>query len=564
MKKVVIIQQEAYNNSINYLWKEGISLKTLYYNGDIVTVNDAMPTAEAVVVEDGTITFVGDRATAEALLTAEDARVDLDGKTMLPGFIDGHGHIANMMAGLPHLYPAPNGTINSVDDLVSVLKDLLANGQALENGWLYACGYDNAVYPDEAHPTRYDLDKVSREVPILVMHASGHVGSVNSKAIELAGWTKDTPNENGVVLQRDENGELNGIIEERAIHVLMLNHVVQGLSPEFLMDIFVNTQKVYAAVGVTTGQEGAAAKASLPLLEGCEAQGRMLIDVVAYIMEDYDPELIPDDTAAQTYKGHVKIAGAKLVADGSPQGKTAWLTKPYYKVPAGQKDDYCGYPIYDDEKMTDYCVQALKHDWQMLVHCNGDAMGDQLIRCYKRAQDITGNHKNLRPVMIHAQTVRDDQLDEMKALGMMPSFFHDHVFYWGDYHYESVLGPERASRISPLASCVARDMPFTLHNDVPVTPINPIFNIHTAVNRITRGGRALGTEYCVDVMEAIRAVTIYGAYQHFDEKIKGSLEEGKLADMVILDKNPLKVNPNDIKNIRVLETIKNGKVIYKA
>ena len=152
----------------------------------------------------------------------------------------------------------------------------------------------------------------------------------------------------------------------------------------------------------------------------------------------------------------------------------------------------------------------------------------------------------------------------MKALGMMPSFFHDHVYYWGDYHYESVLGPERASRISPLASCVARDMPFTLHNDMPVTPINPIFNIHTAVNRITRGGRALGTEYCVDVMEAIRAVTIYGAYQHFDEKIKGSLEEGKLADMVLLDKNPLKVNPNDIKNIRVLETIKDGQTIYKA
>ena len=539
-------------------------MKTLYYNGDIVTVNDAMPTAEAVVVEDGTIAFVGDVAQAQAMMDEGDARVDLAGKTMLPGFIDGHGHIANMMAGLPHMYPAPNGNINSVDDMVVALKDLVAKGEVLENGWLFACGYDNAVYPNEAHPTRHDLDKVSKETPIMVMHASGHVAVVNSKAIELAGWTKDTPNENGVVLQHDKDGALNGVIEERAIHVLMLNHVVKDLSAEFLMKIFVDTQHAYAAMGVTTGQEGAAAQANLPLLQGCEAQGRMVIDVVAYVMQDYNPEAIPNDTAAQSYQGHIKIAGAKLVADGSPQGKTAWLTKPYYKVPDHAEADYCGYPIYDDEQMTAYCTQALEHDWQMLVHCNGDAMGDQLIRCYKKAQEATGNYKNLRPVMIHAQTVREDQLDEMKELGMMPSFFHDHVFYWGDYHYESVLGPERGSRISPLASCVKRGMPFTLHNDVPVTPINPIFNIHNAVNRITRGGRALGTEYCVDVMEAIKAVTIYGAYQHFDEDTKGSLEAGKRADIVILDKNPLKVDKTTIKDIKVVETIKDGNVIYKA
>lgn len=191
-------------------------------------------------------------------------------------------------------------------------------------------------------------------------------------------------------------------------------------------------------------------------------------------------------------------------------------------------------------------------------------MGDQFIRCYRQALKDTGNQTALRPVMIHAQTVREDQLDEMKELGIMPSFFHDHVFYWGDWHYESVLGPERASRISPLASAVKHGMPFTLHNDMAVTPINPIFNIHNAVNRVTRNGRVLGPEYCIDVMEAIRALTIYGAYQYFDEDIKGSLEVGKLADMVILDKNPLTVPKETIKDIKVMETIKEGVTIYRA
>lgn len=540
-------------------------MKTLYFNGDIITVNDAQPSVEALLVEDGKIISVGTLADVQTLADEKTARVNLDGKTMLPGFIDGHGHIGNAIAGLPKVYPPPNGDVDSKEKLLTALKKMIEKNELVANGWLLATGYDNAFFENEAHPTRYDLDEVAKDIPILLLHVSGHVGVVNSKALEIVGWNKDTPNPDGGVMQRDPiTGELNGIIEERAVHIIGLGYILNGFNLKSVVDILVHTQAIYASQGVTTAQEGGTTGDILKTLEYARENNKLLIDIVSYPMQDYISELIPDDTSVQQYNKHLKIAGAKLVGDGSPQGKTAWLTKPYYKVPAGAADDYKGYPIFSDEQMLAYCTQALEHNWQMLVHCNGDAMGDQFIRSYKKAQEVTGNYRNLRPVMIHAQTVREDQLDEMKKLNIMPSYFHDHVFYWGDYHYESVLGPERGSRISPLASSVKRGMPFTLHNDVPVSPINPIFNIHNAVNRVTRNGRVLGPEYCIDVMEAIKAVTIYGAYQHYDEKIKGSLEVGKYADLVILDKNPLKVAKENIKDIKVLETIKEGKSIYKA
>ena len=539
-------------------------MKTLYFNGDIITVNDAQPNAEALLVENGKIVAVGALADVQSFADEKTVRVNLDGKTMLPGFIDGHGHIGNAMAGLPQMYPPPNGTIDSKEKLLSALKKMVDKDELVANGWLVAMGYDNAFFENEEHPTRYDLDTVSKEIPILLLHVSGHVGAVNSKALDMMGWTKDIPNPDGGVLQRDAvTGELNGIIEERAIHIIGFN-VLKDFSLKTVVDILVHTQAIYASRGVTTAQEGGTTEDVLKTLQYAQKSNKLIIDIVSYPMQDYVSELIPDDTSVQQYNNHLKIAGAKLVGDGSPQGKTAWLTKPYYKVPENATADYCGYPIFTDEQMFDFCKQALEHNWQMLVHCNGDAMGDQFINSYKKAQEETGNYRNLRPVMIHAQTVREDQLDEMKKMNIMPSFFHDHVFYWGDYHYESVLGPERGSRISPLSSCVKRNMPFTLHNDVPVSPINPIFDIHNAVNRVTRNGRVLGAEFCVDVMEAIKAVTIYGAYQHYDEEIKGSLEVEKNADLVILDKNPLKVEKENIKNIRVLETIKEGKSIYKA
>lgn len=540
-------------------------MKKLYYNGEIITVNDTQPIAEALLVDGGKIAAVGTLAEVKTLQDETTELVDLAGKALLPGFIDGHGHVGNIMASLPKLYPPPNGIIDSKDKLLDALRDIIKNNKVLENGWLVARGYDHVFFENEQHPTRYDLDQISTEIPMLVLHISGHVAVANSKAFEVIGWDKDTPNPEGGVIQRDPvTGELNGILEEKAIHAIGLGYAIKGISIESLSNMFLDTQNYYASNGVTTAQEGAAMSNTLPMLQYCQEHDKLVIDIVAYLLQEYNSDMILDDSAEQRYKKHLKIAGAKIIADGSPQAKTAWLTKPYYIKPENTEDGYSGYPVYTDDQMYAFCKQAMEHNWQMLVHCNGDAMGDQFIRTYRKAKEDIGNQRDLRPVMIHAQTVREDQLDAMKELGITPSYFHDHVFYWGDFHYESVLGPERGSRISPLQSSVKRDMRFTLHNDVPVSPINPILNIHIAVNRITRNGRNLGQEYCVDVMEAIKGVTLYGAYQYFDEDIKGSLEAGKLADMVILDRNPLAVPKEQIKDIKVVATIKEGKTIYQT
>lgn len=541
-------------------------MQTLYYNGTIITVNDAQPQAEALLVENGRIAAVGTFDEVQQLADAQTEKVDLQGKIMLPGFIDGHGHIANLSAGLPKLFPPPMGTIDSKEKLFSELKKLVAENAVLESGWLVASGYDNAFFENNVHPTREELDEISTDIPMLIAHASGHIGVANSKAFEVVGWTKDTPSPAGGVIKKNPvTGELDGMLEEKPIQIMAYDYALKNLSTAFQAKIFADTQKYYASQGVTTAQEGAVfTQEMMDVILYCRDHDMMLVDIGAYPLQGYVTSLILDNSPEQTYNKHLKIAGAKVVADGSPQAKTAWLTEPYYVRPDNTEEGYCGYPVYTDEQMLAFCKEALEHDWQMLVHCNGDAAGDQFIRCYCQALKDTGNQTALRPVMIHAQTVREDQLDAMKELGIMPSFFHDHVFYWGDWHYESVLGPERGSRISPLASAVKRGMPFTLHNDMPITPITPIFNIHNAVNRVTRNGRVLGPEYCIDVMEAIRALTIYGAYQYFDEDIKGSLEVGKLADLVILDKNPLTVPKETIKDIKVLETIKEGVTIYRA
>ncbi|CEP89406.1 amidohydrolase [[Clostridium] sordellii] len=239
------------------------------------------------------------------------------------------------------------------------------------------------------------------------------------------------------------------------------------------------------------------------------------------------------------------------------------IFKSELEVPKGESKDYCGYATQEDKDVIEYFKSLIENNIQVNVHCNGDAASDQFIRCYKKALEMTDNKTDLRPVMVHAQTVREDQLDGMKELGIIPTFFLDHIWFWGDYHYESVFGPERANRLSPAKSALRRNISFTLHQDSPVKMLNQILAMHNAVNRQTQSGRILGADQRLSIMEAIKALTINAAYQYFEEDEKGSIEEGKVADFVILDRNPLDVDSSEIKSIKILETIKEGNTIYK-
>ena len=541
---------------------------TIYRGGSILTINESQPTAEAIAVQDGKILVVG--AESEVLKSrGPDTRiVDLDGRTLLPGFIDAHGHVFNtgLQALAAGLLAEPDGAVNSIAELQQSLRDWAeAHPERIAStGWIIGFGYDDAQLQEQRHPTRDDLDAVSTTVPILAIHQSGHLAAINSKGLEVAGVTAATKDPAGGLYRRRQGGaEPNGVLEEMAFFELVFS-VLGSLSTEDNQSLLRAGLDLYASFGFTTAQEGRATIDAVATESKVASSSGLIMDVVAYPDIQAAADAIKPPLLSNEYRQRFRIGGAKLNLDGSPQGKTAWLTRPYHVPPPGQAASYSGYPaIADDDEVIALVEKAFANGWQLLAHCNGDAAADQFIMAVRAATRKYGA-ADRRPVMIHAQTVREDQLDAMKELGIIPSFFGMHTYYWGDWHRDSVLGPERGARISPARSALDRGMLFTQHHDAPVALPSSIMILASQVNRTTRSGKTLGPEQRVSVMEALKSITINAAYQHFEEDRKGSLEAGKLADFVILDRNPLDVEPADLASIRVMETIKEDVTIYKA
>lgn len=538
-------------------------MRKIYFNGNIITVNDKQPIVDAVLVENGKIVKVGLKEEILKLKNDDIELVDLDGKTMLPGFIDSHGHI---IAVAQTLMIVNLSDANSKEEFIEILKDYTKNNPPKNGEWIIGFGYDNTRYENEEHPTKFDLDLVSKDTPIFISHASGHIATTNSKALEAFGYvgTSYEVPEGGVVRAVEGSNEPNGILEENACLSPEKRKVIPTPSVDTLLSCIKKAQQIYSSYGLTTAQDASIDESLNQLLNLAAQKNELIIDIVGQAVQHTTLKLLNNEgTPKREYYNHYKLLGGKTWLDGSPQGKTAWLTKPYYEVPEDESKDYCGYGTQEDKDVIEYFKSLIENNIQVNVHCNGDAASDQFIRCYKKALEMTGNKTDLRPVMVHAQTVREDQLDDMKELGIIPTFFLDHIWFWGDYHYESVFGPERANRISPAKSALRRNINFTLHQDSPVKMPNQILAMHNAVNRQTQSGRVLGDNQRLSIMEAIKALTINAAYQYFEEDEKGSIEEGKVADFVILDRNPLDVNSSEIKEIKVLETIKEGNTIYK-
>jgi len=538
----------------------GSNKTTVYLNGDVVTMNTQQPEAEAVAVRNGKILAVG-RADPVLSAAGNNAHIiDLKGRTLLPGFIDAHGHfgMSAMYMAFENIAAPPVGPVNNMADIQKILNDKKTTTPAGE--WILGRGYDEAYLAEGRHPNRADLDQVSTEHPIALVHVSAHFITCNSKCLELAGINASTQAPAGGVIRRIAgSNEPNGVLEEKALSKLLpfLPH-----DSEQYLGLIEQAQDHYASFGVTTVQDGASMASDLQLFEQAAQRGLLKLDLIAYphysVMALLDEQYIP----SQQYKNHWRVGGVKLGLDGSPQGKTAYLTKPYHQAPDNQNNDYQGYPTMPQAEVNTHIDHFYAQGWQTLVHANGDAASQQMIEAVALAQQKHGQGDR-RTVMIHAQTVREDQLDQMKALQIIPSYFASHTYFWGDWHRDSVLGPQRAKRISPLKSSVDRHMPYTLHNDAPVVPPDMLRLVWSAVNRVTRSAQILGHEQRVSVLDALRGVTLHAAYQNFEEQIKGSIEEGKLADLVVLSANPLRVNPMTIKDIQVLETIKAGESIYQ-
>ena len=536
---------------------------TIYVGGDIVTINDAQPSAEALAVKDGKIVAVGARAEIErARKGAATKIVDLGGKTLLPGFMDPHSHYINSlsMATQANVFAPPAGPGKDVPSIVAALQAFRQTHKIPAGELIMAYGYDESAMPDRML-NRDDLDAAFPDNPVMVGHVSLHGAVLNSAALKKYGISADTKTPaGGVIVRKPGTNEPYGLIMETAFLPIFAS--LPKPTPQQEIAWTTAGQKIYAAAGVTTAQEGATHAPDAALMRRAAAANAHIIDVVAYpFITDLDAVLkdFPADRFGK-YENHLKFGGVKITLDGSPQGRTAWFTTPYLvDGPNGEKN-WKGEPGFSEEQVDAWFKKVYDLKLPLLVHANGDAAIDLLLRAHELA--AAGN-LDRRTTVIHSQFVRADQLDRYVADKLIPSFFTEHTYYFGDTHVRQ-RGKEQAYFLSPMRAAIDRGLRPTNHTDFNVSPIDQMFVVWTAVNRVSRGGEVIGPDQRVTPLEALKAITINAAFQYFEEKSKGSLEPGKLADLVILDKNPLKVDPMTIKDIKVVETIKEGKTISKA
>jgi predicted amidohydrolase YtcJ len=541
--------------------------KVLYTDGSILTMRNEKPDyVESVVTENGRIVYVGDKKGASTVLGSQFKTISLHGKTMLPGFIDAHGHVymVGLQALSANLLPPPDGQARNVSQLISILNESRSTekGQFMETktGWIVGFGYDDSLL--DRYPTAADLDKVSTDKPVIIIHNSGHLCVVNNKALKLTGIDSSSKNPEGGVIRRQKGSlEPDGVLEETAM-MLPLMKLMDSFDKELEERFVIEGQKLYASFGYTTAQDGRASASGVKAFVEASSKDKLFLDVVSYPDITASADALSSPYSSPVYKDRFRIGGVKLNLDGSPQGKTAWLSHPYHEPPKGLKKTYLGYPTMSDEKAFSYVDKAFKNNWQILVHANGDAAIDQFINAVAHANKKYGK-QDRRPVLIHGQTMRKDQIERVKAEAIFPSLFPMHTFYWGDYHRDSVLGPKRAAFISPTRSVLKAGLKFSSHHDAPVANPNALRVLDATVNRVTRSKKVLGADERVEPYIALKAMTEWVAYQHFEEETKGTIEVGKKADFVILDKDPLKVDPLKIAEIKVESTVSNGKVVYE-
>lgn len=539
---------------------------TVFHGGPILTMEDAAPAVEAIAVRNGLIVAAGTLDAANAAVGRGAKRFDLQGRTLLPGFFDPHGHVVmvGLQARYANLLPAPDGAGDSIPALQKITREWMQKHADLvrKTGLVIGFGYDDSQLREQRHPTRAELDAISKDVPILFLHQSSHMGSVNSAALAAAKISAATPDPAGGVYRREAGSkEPNGVLEETALFAMM-GVLFTRLDAQANMDMIREGAAFYASFGYTTCQEGRSSTDSCRLIDTVAGQGLLPIDVLAFpdVLTSTDAMQLP--AYRKNYVGRFRIGGVKLTIDGSPQAKTAWMSQPYYIPPEGQSTAYVGYPAITEEQAIDAVDLAFARNWQIQVHANGDAAVDLLIAAVREATKKHGA-ADRRPVLIHGQVTREDQVDQLKTLGIVPSFFPMHTFYWGDWHRDSVLGPRRAENISPCGWALRRGMRFTSHHDAPVAHPNAMRVLSATVTRRTRSGDILGADQRVPVDVALKAMTLWAAWQHYEDDRKGSLAPGKLADMTMLSDNPLTIAPDRLANIAVAGTFKEGRLVHR-
>jgi len=541
--------------------------------GNILTMVEDDLFAEAVAVTGGRIIGVGSIEEMRQLADDATEMIDLEGGTMLPGFIDTHGHMLG--AGTRELFsvnlrPPPMGTMTKMDEVVATLKERAdADPDA---SYIQGSGYDDTLLKEMRHPTKNDLDRVSTTRPVVITHISGHLAVGNSKALEVAGVTADTPNPDGGRIVKDpETGAPTGVMEGNARAIL--NGLIPQPSVEESLAGLRRASEMWTAAGFTTATDNV-------------IEASLIDDVYRAGLESGDLfvrlEIWPRTTTMEkarefpAVRSGTDLSGGrhmitqgplKLQIDGSPQGYTAHFSQPYTTQRPQDDGNYKGFPYWDDREAFRSFVKSLHRDgWQVTIHANGDQGIQDALDAIGAAQEAYPR-EDARHTIQHAQFSRPDQLDQMAALDVAACFFIGHTFYWGDRHKNIFFGKHRAEHMSPIRGAIDRGVRSTTHTDTPVTLIDGIQMIWSSVNRISSGGDVIGAGQRVTPLEAVKAITSEAAWQYHHEDLKGTIEPGKLADFVILSDDPLSVghlDPMKIKDIKVLQTILGGETVFSG
>ena len=534
---------------------------TIYRGGPIITMDgDAPQTVEAVVARDGRIAFAGSEKQARKAAGKDPVVRDLKGATLLPGFIDAHSHftVATMSAGGLDLRETGGAPISDIAGVSAAIREYVARASG-PGGWITVWQFDQENLAEKRYITRAELDAIAPDRPLVVLHVSLHGAVANSAALKAAGIDEVTPVPPGGMILRDDAGRLNGVLLEKAMF-LLLAKMPQPTAEQRLAALDA-AQNAYFAEGYTHAQDGATQPPDLAFLTSPQARERLKIDLALLpFSPGLDALLAKPDLKFGSYQDHVKLQGIKFVLDGSVQARTGYFTRDYKRGSPEGHHPWHGEPVLSE---TDFVAQAKKVDdrgWQLFVHANGDAAIDMAIRGFDALGIKAADDR--RPIVIHSQFQRRDQFAAYKRIGVGPAYFSNHAWYWADVHRTN-FPAEVVDFISPFASARAAGLTPSNHSDYSVTPLDTRFMLWTAMARVSPTGVVSGPDERVGAYEALQALTTGPAWQIFEEDRKGRIKAGLLADFVILDRNPLTTPVTDIKAIKVLETIKDGRSVWK-
>ncbi|MFN7889198.1 MAG: amidohydrolase family protein [Pirellula sp.] len=538
----------------------------IYQNGSILTMAGAEATyVEALAVKDGKIAFAGSKSNALKMKGDVTKIVDLGGKTLLPGFIDGHSHYINslLVADQCKLYAPPSGVGKDVPSIIAELKRYATERKIPKGEMIMGYGYDDTVMPGGRLLNRDDLDEAFPDNPVRIEHVSMHGVVLNSLALKYYDISVETETPaGGVIVRKPGTKEPWGLIMETAFLPVVAKS--EPMTAQREINATRAGQMLYAENGVTTAHEGATHFPQIQTIQRASDAGANIIDVVAYpFITDADKVLAEYPLGKWTkYENRFKLGGVKITLDGSPQGRTAFFTTPYLTGgPSGEKN-WKGEPTFPQDLANKMFKKVYDMNVPLLVHCNGDASIDAFLTAYEfaRAGDYS---KSWNVTTIHTQFIRKDQIAKFVQYKIRPSFYTLHTFYFADAHIAN-RGREQAMYISPMRDAIDAGLRPTNPTDFVVAPLDQMMMLYSAVNRISRAGAEIGLDQRVTPYEGLKCMTEWAAEQYGEQASKGTLEAGKRADLVILSKDPLQVDPKAIKDIKVVETIKDGVSIFPA